>query len=71
MPTNSVGLGWDSILQRLFSTFPSHLPGFGLLLMRLGLGITLIYLGSAILLGEPPHRSVWRNRSSRLRRASL
>lgn len=51
--TNFVGLSWDSILQRLFSTFPSHLPGVGLLLMRLSLGITLIYLGSAILLGEP------------------
>jgi putative oxidoreductase len=42
------------VLQRLFSTFPSHLPGVGLLLMRLSLGITLIYLGTAILLGEPP-----------------
>jgi putative oxidoreductase len=51
---NFVRLGWDSILQRLFSTFPSHLPGVGLLLMRLSLGITLIYFGAAILLGEPP-----------------
>ena len=39
-------------MQRLFSTFPNHWPGFGLLLMRLGLGLTLIYLSVAILLGE-------------------
>src|SRR5450631_3286629 len=41
-------------LQRLFSTFPDRWPGFGLLLMRLGLGHTEIYLGTAILLGETP-----------------
>jgi uncharacterized membrane protein YphA (DoxX/SURF4 family) len=41
-------------LQRLFSTFPNHWPGFGLLLMRLGLGITEIYLATAILMGEAP-----------------
>jgi uncharacterized membrane protein YphA (DoxX/SURF4 family) len=52
--TNFVRLGWDPILQRLFSTFPDHLPGAGLLLMRLSLGITLIYFGAAILLGAPP-----------------
>jgi putative oxidoreductase len=34
------------ILQRLFSTFPDRWPGFGLLLMRLSLGTTLIYLGA-------------------------
>jgi uncharacterized membrane protein YphA (DoxX/SURF4 family) len=34
-------------LQRLFSTFPDGWPGFGLLLMRLGMGISLIYLGTA------------------------
>jgi uncharacterized membrane protein YphA (DoxX/SURF4 family) len=51
---NSVRLGWDPIMQRLFSTFPNHLPGVGLLLMRLSLGITLIYLGATILLEEPP-----------------
>jgi uncharacterized membrane protein YphA (DoxX/SURF4 family) len=51
--TNSVRLGRGPIMQRLFSTFPSHLPGVGLLLMRLSLGITLIYLGAAILLEEP------------------
>jgi len=32
-------------LQRLFSTFPNGWPGFGLLLLRLGVGIALIYLG--------------------------
>jgi putative oxidoreductase len=32
-------------LQRLFSTFPDRGPGFGLLLMRAGIGIALIYLG--------------------------
>jgi putative oxidoreductase len=50
---NFVRLAWGSALQRLFSTFPSHLPGVGLLFMRLSLGITLIYLGAEILLGEP------------------
>jgi putative oxidoreductase len=52
--TNFVRSSWDSVLQRLFSTFPNHWPGFGLLLMRLSLGITLIYLGATILLGQPP-----------------
>jgi uncharacterized membrane protein YphA (DoxX/SURF4 family) len=52
--TDCVRLPWDSILQRLFSTFPNHLPGAGLLLMRLSLGTTLIYHGVSILLGEPP-----------------
>src|SRR5271166_6096905 len=33
------------VLQRLFSTFPNSWPGFGLLLLRLGLGIALIYAG--------------------------
>ena len=32
-------------MQRLFSTFPNSWPGFGLLLLRLGFGIALIYLG--------------------------
>ena len=30
-------------LQRLFSTFPDGWPGFGLLTLRLGIGIALIY----------------------------
>jgi putative oxidoreductase len=42
---------WGSFLQRLFSTFPSSWPGVGLLLLRLGLGIALIYLGISRLFG--------------------
>jgi putative oxidoreductase len=38
-------------LQRLFSTFPSSWPGFGLLLLRLGVGVALIYLGISPLFG--------------------
>ncbi len=38
-------------LQRLFSTFPNSWPGFGLLLLRLGVGIALIYLGFNRFLG--------------------
>jgi putative oxidoreductase len=43
-------------MQRLFSIFPSGWPGFGLLLLRLGLGIALIALGISGFLaasGEP------------------
>jgi putative oxidoreductase len=47
-------LTWDSLTQRLFSTFPNHLPGLGLLLIRLSLGVTLIYPGAAMLLGKSP-----------------
>jgi putative oxidoreductase len=32
-------------MQRLFSAFPNGWPGFGLLLLRLGLGIALISFG--------------------------
>ena len=32
-------------MQRLFSTFPNGWPGFGLLLLRLGVGIALISWG--------------------------
>jgi putative oxidoreductase len=32
-------------MQRLFSTFPNSWPGFGLLLLRLGVGIALISFG--------------------------
>jgi putative oxidoreductase len=39
-------------LQRLFSTFPDRWPGFGLLLMRLGIGVALVYIGAAGLLVE-------------------
>ena len=38
-------MGWDARLQRLFSTFPSGWPGTGLLLLRVFLGIALIYSG--------------------------
>src|SRR5712692_8756904 len=43
-------------LQRLFSTFPDGWPGLGLLLLRFGAGITLIYSAIAEMpgaLGEP------------------
>jgi uncharacterized membrane protein YphA (DoxX/SURF4 family) len=33
------------ILQRLFSTFPDGWPGYGLLLLRISIGIALICLG--------------------------
>ena len=43
-------------LQRLFSTFPNGWPGFGLFLLRLGVGIALIYLGINRLFGTlEPH----------------
>src|SRR5580704_17131225 len=32
-------------MQRLFSTFPNGWPGFGLLLLRLGVGIALVSFG--------------------------
>jgi|ERR1700733_10123320 len=40
-------------LQRLFSTFPNSSPGVGLLLLRLCLGIPLIYFGAGVLSGKP------------------
>src|ERR1700722_19543371 len=40
---HTIRLGFN--LQRLFSTFPNSWPGFGLLLLRSGVGIALIYLG--------------------------
>jgi putative oxidoreductase len=40
-------------LQRLFSTFPNGWPGRGLLLLRLGVGVALVYLGACGLLGTP------------------
>jgi putative oxidoreductase len=41
-----------SHLQRLFSTFPSSWPGFGLLLIRCSLGIVVSYSGVAGLSGD-------------------
>src|SRR3984957_12809659 len=46
---HTIRLGFT--LQRLFSTFPNSWPGFGLLLLRLGVGIALIYLGISRLSG--------------------
>ncbi|MGB7822493.1 MAG: hypothetical protein WBL22_09915 [Candidatus Sulfotelmatobacter sp.] len=37
-------------LQRLYSTFPGGWPGIGLLLLRVGIGATLIIQGAAYLL---------------------
>jgi putative oxidoreductase len=48
----TIGLG--CALQRLFSTFPDGWPGFGLLLMRLGIGIALICFGATSLLIQTP-----------------
>jgi putative oxidoreductase len=44
-------------LQRLFSTFPNSWPGVGLLLLRLCLGVALIYCGVSGLLGTPSELS--------------
>ena len=46
---HTIRLGFT--LQRLFSTFPNSWPGFGLLLLRLGVGVALIYAGISGLLG--------------------
>jgi len=48
----NIGLG--CALQRLFSTFPDGWPGFGLLLLRLSIGIVLIYFGATSLLVQTP-----------------
>jgi putative oxidoreductase len=48
---NTIELG--CILQRLFSTFPNSWPGVGLLLLRVCLGIALIYFGMTGLSGKP------------------
>jgi len=40
-------------LQRLFSTFPGGWPGFGLLLLRIGVSAALIGLGANGFLGVP------------------
>jgi putative oxidoreductase len=47
----TIGLG--CALQRLFSTFPDRWPGFGLLLLRLGLGLRVIYIGTVSLSRQP------------------
>jgi uncharacterized membrane protein YphA (DoxX/SURF4 family) len=48
----TIGLG--CVLQRLFSTFPDGWPGVGLLLLRLGVGIALVYSGANGLFAEIP-----------------
>ena len=47
-------MSMGTTLQRLFSTFPSSWPGFGLLLLRCSLGIALTYSGTVGLLGNAP-----------------
>ena len=41
-------------MRRLYSTFASGLPGFGLILMRLVVGVALIDRAGSALLGDPP-----------------
>lgn len=48
---NTIELG--CVLQRLFSTFPNSWPGTGLLLLRICLGVALIYFGVAGFSGTP------------------
>jgi len=48
---HTITLGFT--LQRLFSTFPNSWPGFGLLLLRFGVGTALIYLCTRSFLGTP------------------
>jgi uncharacterized membrane protein YphA (DoxX/SURF4 family) len=44
----------DCALQRLYSTFPDRWPGFGLLLLRLGIGIALIdFQTTSLFVGIP------------------
>ena len=48
----SVPLRWAAFLQRLYSTFPDGWPGFGLLLLRVGLSSHLVFIAiSDILAG--------------------
>jgi uncharacterized membrane protein YphA (DoxX/SURF4 family) len=42
-----------SALQRLFSTFPDGWPGLGLVLLRIGAAIPLVYFGVAGVAGTP------------------
>lgn len=47
---DSIPLG-RVVLQRLFSTFPNGWPGCGLLLLRIGVGVALIYQATGSLYG--------------------
>ncbi len=40
-------------MQRLFSTFPNGWPGYGLLLLRVSCGASLLFIGTAKLWGSP------------------
>jgi putative oxidoreductase len=44
-------------MQRLFSTFPNHWPGAGLLILRLAAGLPLLIGGKTDLRGLPPNLS--------------
>jgi len=46
-------MGLGCVLQRLFSTFPDGWPGFGLLLLRLGLSSHLIFIAISDLSARP------------------
>jgi hypothetical protein len=46
-------------LQRLFSTFPDGWPGFGLLLMRAGIGIALDQIWIAVSLQSSGRDDKW------------
>jgi len=50
---NPLPFGLGCAVQRLFSTFPDGWPGFGLLLLRLGLGLRVIYIGTVSVSGKP------------------
>jgi putative oxidoreductase len=55
----SLPLGWNALLQRLFSTFPDGWPGLGLLLLRFGAAIPLIHFGvTGIAAGSGPSLSI-------------
>jgi putative oxidoreductase len=43
----------NCFLQRLFSTFPAGFPGIGLLILRLGAGVPLLYFAREDLLAAP------------------
>jgi len=47
-----------SALQRLFSTFPNSWPGVGLLILRLCLGLRLMYISTAALVEKPPEPAI-------------
>ena len=50
---HSIPSVWVFALQRLFSAFPDSWPGLGLFLLRVALGLRLIYLETPSLWGKP------------------